>query len=140
MLRGNYGQWIFNDDAHRRRFFKILEERFKKYDFKWSSHLCYMEKQNLTCLYKGYILKHIKKYFSNSEQSYSAFLREHKDHGYGHQYLELDESGQLKYIDDLEKVNNPTTEDDLSLLSIKDIIQIVCKVMDINPKQIASRN
>ena len=224
MLRGNYGQVIFSDEAHRLKFLALLAERVKKYHFKvhvyclmsnhihlviqvgevrlskimqslasafswyvnhslnlkghlfqgrykailvqdeeyllqlcyyihnnpvsakmvdklndyeWSSHACYTGQIELPWLTIDYISTLINKYFPAND-AYLQFLAGHKDYPYEHRYLELDEAGNLKAIDQLDEDKVIKASDDFALLNLHEIINTICHEMDIEPDVIPS--
>ncbi len=109
-------------------------------DYRWSSHHCYNKSLILPWLTTKYMLNLIQKHFSssNAEMSYNIFMMDQLKKLNKSDAIKFNDNDELSIQNDIAIKLETNHYDNFSLLSIDEIINVICEIINVEKKQLRS--
>jgi REP element-mobilizing transposase RayT len=105
--------------------------------YKWSSHLCYAKKKEVSWLATDLIYSLLNEAIA-AANPYASFIYEREKFYDTPAALKLDQDGFLVQIKPLPDQRNEEKKLNLSRLSLNEIIQVICQTMDVSVRLLIS--
>ncbi len=105
-------------------------------DYPWSSHHSYKFKKFFPWITTQHIEKLLQNYLSQKKSAYTKFMSKKDNENAKPEFCQLDENDDLIIVNSINEQKNFRVEIDLTMFSIKEIIQIVCKFLEVDPDSI----
>ena len=107
-------------------------------DYPCSSHHCYSQNKSLTWLTTKRVEAVLHNYMKSGKDAYQKYIDYRDKNQLESEFCQLDEDGELIIVDSINDRKRDEPYLDLSVFSIKEIIEIVCDYIEVDMTELSS--